>query len=139
MTSFNCQISMAKHATSKVTLVSTVEPTTQKKELRSHAGTVKYLLKKFSNDHAVAEMSFEILQYTQPAHMAPMQYTVDLYAKSHKVVDVYDKSASNNIFIEAVNSSTCHSRASSAHCNHMQMQPISHSKRDRLWQFKKKW
>lgn len=54
-------------------------------------------------------MDSAILRYKQPANMTSMQYAEDLNAKSWKVTDVYDESMLNDIFIEEVDPSICHS------------------------------
>lgn len=39
----------------------------------------------------------------------PQQFADDMITKSYEVADVYDESALNNVFIERVNASICHS------------------------------
>lgn len=44
-------------------------------------------------------MISEILGYIQPANLTPMLYAENLYAKSCKVVELYDEATLNKIFI----------------------------------------
>lgn len=47
--------------------------------------------------------------YTQPPSLPPTKYADALYARSCKLADVYDEAALNDIFIEIIDSSICHS------------------------------
>lgn len=84
-------MSAATHIAPGVALVNTVDPTTRKKFLRSYPEVVKYLLKKFASDQAIAKMDPTILHYTQVAKMTLIRYTDDLYSMSCKMTDVYDE------------------------------------------------
>lgn len=108
-TTLNSRKSPTTHIASVVALVTTIKPTTQKKFLCSYPEVVNYVLKKFANDKAIAEIDCTILRFSQPTSMTPMQYADDLYAKSSKVADAYEELTLNNIFIEEVDSSICHS------------------------------
>lgn len=55
------------------------------------------------------EMDSSILWCTEPVHMTPTQYADNLYAKSFKLTDVYYDAKLNNISIERVDNSICHS------------------------------
>lgn len=54
-------------------------------------------------------MDSAILHYIKPSSMTLIQYADSLYANSCKVIGVYDDSFLNDMFIEDVNSSVCHS------------------------------
>lgn len=99
----------AAYITPVVALNNITEPLIQKKLLQLYPEIFNYLLKKFANHQAIAEMDFTNLCYSKLAHMAPMQYFDVLSAKFWKVVDDYDESTINNIVTESVVSSIYHS------------------------------
>lgn len=56
-------------------------------------------------------MDYVVLCYTQLANVTSMQLGNNLYAKSCKVTDNYGKAKLNDICIERVDCTICHSMA----------------------------
>lgn len=63
----------------------------QAPRLESYSEVVNHLLKRSANDQKIAEAYAEILQYTQPAFMTPLQHGEDLFAKAIRPGDVHEK------------------------------------------------
>lgn len=59
----------------------------------------------FANDQAFVEIDLPISCYTQSSSMTLMQYAVDLYGKSCKVVDDLNESLVRDDLIEEVDCS----------------------------------
>lgn len=57
-------------------------------------------------DQATTEKDSKILRYIE---QTPMNYFNDIYAKSYKVADVYDKSTTKDVFIAAADPFICRS------------------------------
>lgn len=93
----NSRVSAAAHINSAVASVNITEPMIPKKILRLYPKFVNYILEKYANDQTIADIDSIILRYIQPAHMTPIQYDVDLYAKSCKVANLYDTSTVDKI------------------------------------------
>lgn len=74
------------------------------KLLQSDSRAVNLLLKTFANDRAIAKIDFAILHYNQQNSIIFIQHDDDLYAKSSKIADVYDKHTRDDIFIKGVGS-----------------------------------
>lgn len=66
-------------------------------------------MKKFATHRAVSKSTLEILRYLQVANVTLQQYTDGQVTKSCKEADVYNESASNDVFIEGVEASIFHS------------------------------
>lgn len=88
---------------------STAKTLIQKKHLWSYSIAGNYHLKKFANNHAIDRMDSRISRYIQTAQMTPVRYVDDLYELSCKVAVVYKESNPNEIFIEGIDPSICHS------------------------------
>lgn len=67
------------------------------------------LLQKFADDQATDKMNSAILCHTQPDYMTLMKYAEGLYGKSKKVADIQNEWISNDVFINGVDTSICHS------------------------------
>lgn len=59
-----------------------------RKFFQSYPKDVNYHLKKYATDQAIGGNDAEILRYTQPSGMTPLQYANDLIGKSCRVADV---------------------------------------------------
>lgn len=105
----NSCMSAATNTAPKVAFAQSAEPIKQKKLLLPYPVVDNYLLKNFATHQTVAKMNSTILRHTQPSSMSQTQNAVDLYVKSCKAADVYDGSTLNDIFIEGVDFSICHS------------------------------
>lgn len=73
--------------------------------LQSYPEVLRFFLKKFVTDQAIAKHNVKILLYMQSANMTSRKFADFLIAESCKGVDVYDESATNNIFIKRVGAS----------------------------------
>lgn len=108
-TTLNGRMYATAHINPVVALDNTPESLIEKKLLRSYPKVVDYFLKKIARDQAIAERDSKILRSIHPAHMPPTQYANDHYEKSCRVADVHGESTLNNIFVEGVDPSICHS------------------------------
>lgn len=70
---------------------------------------VSYLLTKYDEDKSLAGYDAAILVYLQPAKITHQQHTDGLFAKGCTVADVYVDKTQEDIFIEGVDASICHS------------------------------
>lgn len=57
-------------------------------------------MKKYVTDQAISEYDVAWLCFVQPTSMTPRKVADDLFVKSWKIADVYDKSTPNDGFIE---------------------------------------
>lgn len=60
-------------------------------------------------DQVIAEYDAAVPRYMKPTNMTSRQYADDTFAKSCRFADVYDGRSLNDVFIEDVNASVCHS------------------------------
>lgn len=107
-TTLNSRMPTAAYINLVAASVSTTEPLIQKHSQRQYPKVVNCLLMKLANYEAIAELDSKIYCHMRPAHMTAMQYANDPYAKSCKIVYVYEESTLNEIFIEGVDPTICH-------------------------------